>query len=84
MLGEKTEDRAVAHAESARFHQMNYAPTDLNPKKDLPALLQRSAHRKPAPAWCLPVEIGRQAAETLPDARRIAEELIVQGRHSPI
>jgi malate synthase len=32
----------------------------------------------------LPPEIDRQAAETLPDARRIAEELIVQGRHSPI
>jgi malate synthase len=32
----------------------------------------------------LPAEIDRKAAETLPDARRIAEELIVQGRHSPI
>jgi malate synthase len=32
----------------------------------------------------LPPEIDRQAAATLPDARRIAEELIVQGRHSPI
>jgi hypothetical protein len=37
-----------------------------------------------APACCLPVEIGRRAAETLPDARRIAEEWIVQARHSPI
>jgi hypothetical protein len=62
---------------------MNYAPTDLNPKKDLPALSQWSAQRKPAPA-CLPPEIDRGAAETLPDARCIAEELIVQGRHSPI
>jgi malate synthase len=32
----------------------------------------------------LPAEIDRKAAQTLPDARRIAEELIVQGRHSPI
>ena len=32
----------------------------------------------------LPAEIDRKAAETLPEARHIAEELIVQGRHSPI
>jgi hypothetical protein len=32
----------------------------------------------------LPAEIDRQAAETLPNARRLAEELIVQRRHSPI
>jgi hypothetical protein len=32
----------------------------------------------------LPSEIDRKAAATLPEARRIAEELIVQGRHSPI
>jgi malate synthase len=32
----------------------------------------------------LPAEIDRKAAETLPEARRIAEELIAQGRHSPI
>jgi hypothetical protein len=32
----------------------------------------------------LPAEIDREAAETLPEARRIAEELIVQSRHSPI
>jgi malate synthase len=32
----------------------------------------------------LPAEIDREAAQTLPEARRIAEELIVQGRHSPI
>jgi malate synthase len=32
----------------------------------------------------LPAEIDRKAAQTLPDARRIAEELIVQGRHSPM
>jgi malate synthase len=31
-----------------------------------------------------PAEIDAKAAETLPEARRIAEELIVQGRHSPI
>ena len=32
----------------------------------------------------LPSEIDSKAATTLPDARRMAEELIVQGRHSPI
>ena len=32
----------------------------------------------------LPAEIDRNAASTLPEARRIAEEMIVQGRHSPI
>jgi malate synthase len=32
----------------------------------------------------LPAEISPKAAETLPEARRIAEELIVQERHSPI
>jgi hypothetical protein len=32
----------------------------------------------------LPSEIDSKAAATLPDARRMAEELIVQGRHSPI
>jgi malate synthase len=31
-----------------------------------------------------PAEIDRQTARTLPDAGRIAEELIVQGGHSPI
>jgi len=32
----------------------------------------------------LPSEIDSKAAATLPEARRMAEELIVQGRHSPI
>ena len=32
----------------------------------------------------LPAEIDRKAADTLPEARRIAEEMIVQGRHSPV
>jgi malate synthase len=32
----------------------------------------------------LPSEIDRKAAETLPEARRMAEEMIVQGHHSPI
>jgi malate synthase len=32
----------------------------------------------------LPAEIDRKAAATLPEARRIAEEMIVQGHHSPI
>ena len=32
----------------------------------------------------LPAEIDRKASATLPEARRIAEEMIVQGRHSPI
>jgi malate synthase len=32
----------------------------------------------------LPAEIDREAAKTLHEARRIAEEMIVQGQHSPI
>jgi len=32
----------------------------------------------------LPSEIDRKAATTLPEARRIAEEMIVQGHHSPV
>jgi malate synthase len=32
----------------------------------------------------LPAEIDKKAAAALPEARRIAEELIVQGHHSPI
>jgi malate synthase len=32
----------------------------------------------------LPAEIDHQAAVTLPEARRIAEEMIVQGHHSPV
>jgi malate synthase len=32
----------------------------------------------------LPAEIDRSAAETLPESRRIAEGLIVQGQHSPV
>ena len=33
----------------------------------------------------LPAEIdSKAAAETLPEARRIAEAMIVQGHHSPI
>jgi len=32
----------------------------------------------------LPSEIDRKAAATLPEARRIAEEMIVQGHHSPV
>jgi hypothetical protein len=32
----------------------------------------------------LPAEIDHKASETLPEARRIAELMIVQGWHSPI
>jgi malate synthase len=32
----------------------------------------------------LPAEIDSRAAETLSEARRIAEEMIVEGRHSPV
>jgi hypothetical protein len=31
----------------------------------------------------LPPEIDRTAAATLPEARRMAEQLIVQGHHNP-
>jgi hypothetical protein len=32
----------------------------------------------------LPAEIDRKAAASLPEARRIAEEMIVRGHHSPL
>jgi malate synthase len=32
----------------------------------------------------LPAEIDRKASATLPEARRIAEDMIVQGHHSPV
>jgi hypothetical protein len=32
----------------------------------------------------LPAEIDRKASTTLPEARRIAEQMIVQGHHTPI
>jgi malate synthase len=32
----------------------------------------------------LPAEIDSKAASTLPEARRVAEEMIVQGHHSPV
>jgi len=32
----------------------------------------------------LPTEIDQNAAGPLPEARRIAEEMIVRGHHSPI
>jgi malate synthase len=32
----------------------------------------------------LPDEIARNEVATLPEARRIAEEMIVQGHHSPV
>jgi hypothetical protein len=32
----------------------------------------------------LPAEIDAKAAETLPEARRIAEAMIAEGHHSPI
>ncbi len=32
----------------------------------------------------LPEEIAGNEAATLPEARRIAEEMIVQGHHSPV
>jgi malate synthase len=32
----------------------------------------------------LPAEIDRKASATLPEARRIAEQMIVQGQHSPV
>jgi proline dehydrogenase len=63
----------ASHTENAASPYMNYAPADLNPNEDLPKGF----------VDFLPAEIDSTAAATLPEARRIAEEMIVQGRHSP-
>ena len=67
------------------LHKVKVPGDDGNPVEHSPTLVTRVFDEELAKIQRdLPPEIDRKAAETLPEARRIAEELIVQGRHSPI
>ena len=66
-------------------HKIKVPGEDGKPVEHSPALRTRIFDEELAKIQRdLPTEIDRKAAETLPEARRIAEEMIVQGRHSPI
>ena len=66
-------------------HKVNVPAEDGMAVEHTPALVTRLFDQELAKIQRdLPSEIDRNAAATLPEARRIAEELIVQGRHSPI
>jgi malate synthase len=67
------------------LHKVKVPGDDGKPVEHSPALITRVFDEELAKIQRdLPPEIDRRAAETLSEARRIAEELIVQGRHSPI
>jgi malate synthase len=66
-------------------HKVKVAGDDGRPLEHSPALVTRLFDEELAKIQKdLPAEIDRKAAETLPEARRIAEQLIVQGHHSPV
>jgi len=65
-------------------HNVKVAGEDGKPVEHAPTLITRLFDEELAKIQKdLPAEIDRQAALTLPEARRIAENLIVQGHHSP-
>jgi malate synthase len=67
------------------LHKVKVPGDDGKPVEHTPALVTRVFDEELEKIQRdLPAEIDREAAETLPEARRIAEELIVQSRHSPI
>jgi malate synthase len=66
-------------------HKVKVPGDDGKPVEHTPALVTRVFDEELAKLQLnLPAEIDQKAAVTLPEARRIAEELIVQGQHSPI
>src|SRR5271155_1269636 len=66
-------------------HKVKVSGDDGRPVEHTPALVTRVFDEELAKLQLnLPAEIDQKAAVTLPEARRIAEELIVQGQHSPI
>ncbi|MGB6402748.1 MAG: hypothetical protein WBF26_07860 [Candidatus Sulfotelmatobacter sp.] len=66
-------------------HKVKVAGDDGKPVEHSPALVIRLFDEELAKIQKnLPEEIDRKAVATLPEARRIAEEMIVQGHHSPI
>jgi hypothetical protein len=67
------------------LHKVKVAGDDGKPIEHSSALVTRIFDEELAKIQKdLPAEIDRKAAEKLPEARRIAEEMIVQGQHSPI
>ena len=66
-------------------HKVRVPGDNGNPVEHTPELITRVFDEELAKIQRdLPSEIDRKAAATLPDARRIAEEMIVQGHHSPV
>ena len=66
-------------------HKVHVTGDDGKPVKHTPELITRIFDEELAKIQKdLPAEIDRKAATTLPEARRIAEEMIVQAHHSPI
>jgi malate synthase len=66
-------------------HKVKVAGDDGKPIEHSPSLVTRLFDEELARIQKdLPAEIDRKAVATLPEARRVAEEMIVQGHHSPI
>lgn len=66
-------------------HKIEVPGDDGKPVKHSPELVTRVFDEELAKIQKdLPAEIDRKAAATLPEARRVAEEMIVQGQHSPL
>jgi malate synthase len=66
-------------------HKVKVAGDDGKQIEHSPALVARLFNEELANILKdLPAEIDRKASTTLPEARRIAEQMIVQGHHSPI
>src|SRR5271168_2379182 len=67
------------------LHKVKVAGDDGKPIEHSSALVTRIFDEELAKIQRdLPAEIDSKAAETLPEARRIAEAMIVEGHHSPI
>ncbi len=66
-------------------HKVKVAGDNGKPVEHSPELITRSFDEELSKIQHdLPVEIDSKAAESLPEARRIAEAMIVQGHHSPV
>jgi malate synthase len=67
------------------LHKVRVPGDDGTPVEHTPELMTRIFDEELAKIQRdLPSEIDRRAAATLPEARRIAEQMIVNGQHSPI
>jgi malate synthase len=66
-------------------HKVRVAGDDGKPVQHSPELVSRLFNEELAKIQKdLPAEIDYKASATLPEARRIAEQMIVQGHHSPV